>query len=161
MGGNISKSPHLTVCDSLGKIGNGPFVAIVPQKVGWRDKQRQRSSRLFGGENLFNSLPRQLFCLCIVLLLYSPFSSISYEQSQGAGKQKALRVVLIARLFLVRATAPCAAFFIFTSPQHFLVNDFAPPPRYFFAPPRHILGEQFAPWKIGATVPLFFKNSFP
>ena len=30
---------------------------------GWREKQRQRSSRLFEGQNLFNSLPRYLFCL--------------------------------------------------------------------------------------------------
>ena len=29
----------------------------------WKQKARQRSSRLFGGQNLFNSLPRQLFCL--------------------------------------------------------------------------------------------------
>ena len=30
---------------------------------GWREKQRQRSLRLFGGKNLLNSLPRSLFYL--------------------------------------------------------------------------------------------------
>ena len=28
------------------------------RREGWRQKQRQRSSRLFGGQTLFNSLPR-------------------------------------------------------------------------------------------------------
>ena len=35
----------------------------VPIEEGWKQKARQRSSRLFGGQNLFNSLPHLLFCL--------------------------------------------------------------------------------------------------
>ena len=38
--------------------------STVPSiEEGWREKQRQRSSRLFEGRNLFNFLPRYLFCL--------------------------------------------------------------------------------------------------
>ena len=35
----------------------------IPVEEGQNQKTRQRSSRLYGGQNLFNSLPRQLFCL--------------------------------------------------------------------------------------------------
>ena len=35
----------------------------VPIEEGWKQKARQRSSRLFGGQNLFNSLPHLMFCL--------------------------------------------------------------------------------------------------
>ena len=34
---------------------------------GKRQKQRQRSSLLFGGQNLFNSLPRQQLCIMAIL----------------------------------------------------------------------------------------------
>ena len=42
--------------------GIGPTFGSDHRK-GWRRKQRQRTSRLFGGQNLLNSLPRLLFCL--------------------------------------------------------------------------------------------------
>ena len=38
----------------------GHCITVIEE--GWREKQRQRSSRLFGGQNLFTSLPRLLFC---------------------------------------------------------------------------------------------------
>ena len=53
---------------------------------GWRKKQRQRSSRLFGGQNLFNSLPRQLFCFGRFgrIVLFNLFFYISTEAKQLA-----------------------------------------------------------------------------
>ena len=38
------------------------ILRVVNIEEGSREKQRQRSSRLFGAQILFNSLPRKLFC---------------------------------------------------------------------------------------------------
>ena len=40
-----------------------PLSCASSIEEGWRQKQRQKSLRLFWGQNLFNSLPRQLFYL--------------------------------------------------------------------------------------------------
>ena len=53
---------------SISKLSYENMIGTVENRdviieEGWRQKQRQRSSRLFGGQILFNSLPRQLFCL--------------------------------------------------------------------------------------------------
>ena len=37
---------------------SGGSASLTLLEEEWRQKQRQRSSRLFGGQNLFNSLPR-------------------------------------------------------------------------------------------------------
>ena len=53
---SILKGEGVTFCRPL--IAP-PLVPLVPLlENGWREKQRQRSSRLFVGQNLFNSLPR-------------------------------------------------------------------------------------------------------
>ena len=43
---------------SSGFFSLGPDYSVYTKEEGWNMKTRQRSSRLFGGQNLFNSLPR-------------------------------------------------------------------------------------------------------
>ena len=66
-----------TVRGILSQLHQGKSQSLRTIDEGWRQTKRQRSSMLFGGQSLFNSLPCQLFCTSMILKkrMNSSFSS--------------------------------------------------------------------------------------